>query len=296
MSQSPIYRILLIEDDPEFALLLLHFLQDDSSPEEWYCTHVTDIASAVKAIETGNFNAILLDLNLPDSSGEETFLSVQAHAPETPIIMLTVTEDEALAIRSVRAGAQDYQIKGQVTHHSLRRAIRYAIERQETVAQLQKLAMIDDLTGLYNRRGFFSLAEQHLRLALRDGKSLLLILADINGMKTINDSFGHPEGDLALRTVAGAIRKSFRASDILSRVGGDEFAILAIHAKPGDSQMVTERLEQSLVSANHGNDKYELSLCTGTARFDSDTAFSLKELYALADKNLYENKFQKQER
>src|SRR6267143_4698500 len=107
------------------------------------------------------------------------------------------------------------------------RAIECAVEQSRLDKELRSMALTDELTGLHNRRGFLSLATQQLRLALRNGHGLLLFFVDVDNLKETNDSYGHQEGDSVLVRFADALRETFRDSDVLARLAGDEFAVLA---------------------------------------------------------------------
>jgi diguanylate cyclase (GGDEF)-like protein len=157
--------------------------------------------------------------------------------------------------------------------------------------QLRSFALTDDLTGLYNRRGLLLLGLQHLKLASRTGKSLLLFFVDIDQFKRVNDSLGHLKGDAFLICCADALRNTFRASDILARIGGDEFVILAQEGTENGSEAIFERLESALRSLNDKVDSnHKLSLSVGAARFDPQNPISLGELLALADREMFERK------
>jgi two-component system, cell cycle response regulator len=111
---------------------------------------------------------------------------------------------------------------------------------------LEKLALFDELTGLYNRRGFLDLGGKQLKTAERLGKSVLLVFADLDGLKEINDQLGHLDGDAALKDIADVLRESFRGSDIIARLGGDEFAILAVGSIHEGEKAITSRIEWNL--------------------------------------------------
>ncbi len=111
--------------------------------------------------------------------------------------------------------------------------------------EIQALAISDPLTGLYNRRGFIALAEQQLKLADRTRRGALLFFADLDGMKWINDTLGHEEGDRALVDIASILKETFRLSDIIARIGGDEFAVLVIDTTAVTPEILTARLKDS---------------------------------------------------
>jgi diguanylate cyclase (GGDEF)-like protein len=156
--------------------------------------------------------------------------------------------------------------------------------------ELRYLALTDDLTCLYNRRGFFAAATQHLKLARRNSESLLLLFCDVDNLKKINDNYGHAEGDMALIRIAGALEQTFRSSDILARLGGDEFVVLALESSDQSLQTMLQRLEKSLKNLRGTGCKCELSLSVGEARFDPKHAVTLGELMVQADKAMYERK------
>ncbi|MBI4928022.1 MAG: diguanylate cyclase, partial [Anaerolineae bacterium] len=166
-----------------------------------------------------------------------------------------------------------------------------ALENARLYNEIQKLAIMDELTGLYNRRGFFALAQQNLQLAQRVKKGVLLIFADIDGMKEINDTLGHQTGDQALVDAAGILRVTYRSADIIARVGGDEFAILAVLSTRPDEAALSERLAENLEAFNAANDRpYVLSLSTGMSAWPAGKALELDKLLAEADVRMYANK------
>jgi diguanylate cyclase (GGDEF)-like protein len=156
--------------------------------------------------------------------------------------------------------------------------------------ELRYLALTDDLTCLYNRRGFFASATQQLKLARRNTQNLLLLFCDVDNLKQINDSHGHREGDLALVRTADALEAAFRDSDILARLGGDEFAVLALEASSQDEGAILHRLENALKKASADEHRYELSLSIGVARFDPKQAVPLGDLMEQADRAMYDQK------
>jgi diguanylate cyclase (GGDEF)-like protein len=188
--------------------------------------------------------------------------------------------------KALRSDAADPQALRVAVHPAVWSAVRHVILERE----LRYLALTDDLTCLYNRRGFFAAATQQLKLARRNLQSTLLLFCDVDNLKKINDSYGHREGDLALVRTADALEEAFRDSDILARLAGDEFAVLVLDASNQDEAAILSRLEKALKKSNAGESRYELSLSVGVARFDPQNAVSLGELMELADKDMYEQK------
>jgi diguanylate cyclase (GGDEF)-like protein/PAS domain S-box-containing protein len=168
--------------------------------------------------------------------------------------------------------------------------VRDVTERKLLEEKLNRLSLVDELTGIYNRRGFLTLSEQQLRFAERTKRSVVLLFVDIDDMKGINDTLGHQEGDTALFDIATILRQTFRKSDIIGRIGGDEFAVLAIDTAH-EGRKAVARLREALDSCNSSEARrYKLSLSVGAAHFDPENPASLDELIAVADTLMYEEK------
>jgi diguanylate cyclase (GGDEF)-like protein len=172
----------------------------------------------------------------------------------------------------------------------LMRAVRCAAKQYMLQAELSNLALTDELTGLYNRRGFLVLAERQLKLARRSGRGMLLFMMDVDGLKQTNDSFGHLEGDRALKRTADVLEETFRHSDVVARLGGDEFAVLAIEAAGHSEATIKTRLFECLNSISVEQLRYNISLSVGLARFDPGSRSSIGELMVKADQSMYEQK------
>jgi diguanylate cyclase (GGDEF)-like protein/PAS domain S-box-containing protein len=168
-------------------------------------------------------------------------------------------------------------------------------KRKMLEQKLQAISITDELTGLYNRRGFFILSLQQLKLARRTGKNALLFFADLDKLKWINDTMGHQEGDAALLETARILKDTFRESDIISRMGGDEFAVMAIDINDETAKILLSRL-QTFFNAHNGREtrKYMLSLSVGVAQYDPQNPVSLDVLISRADTLMYEEKRKKQ--
>ncbi len=255
-----------------------------------------ELSSALERLSRGGIDVVLLDLNLPDNEGISTFERAYAFAPDVPIVVLTEVDDEDVALRTVQGGAQDYLVKGRVTGEVVFRSVRYAVERHRLISALRSLSLIDDLTGLYNRRGFADLGEQHLKLARRSGRAVILVYLDVDRLKTINDTLGHHVGDRALMRVADLLRDTFRRSDIVARIGGDEFAVLALEASEESEAELIKRLREKVTELNQwSREPYWLSVSIGTARFDGMGRARLDDLLTEADQAMYQEKRAKRE-
>jgi diguanylate cyclase (GGDEF)-like protein/PAS domain S-box-containing protein len=164
-------------------------------------------------------------------------------------------------------------------------------ERKRAEAAIKSLSLADELTGLYNRRGFHAFCEQHLNTLRRTNNGIVMVYADLDGLKRINDSFGHKEGDRALMKAAELLKETFRSSDVLGRLGGDEFTALAAVDPEGGVEKLMQRLEEKFSNFNALKlVPYEISISVGVARLHPDSAFSVEDLMAQADAAMYDNK------
>jgi two-component system, cell cycle response regulator len=245
---------------------------------------------AADRISAGKADVLLLDLGTEHTHGRALVQAARAAAPDLPVVILSECEDETLAVESLQQGVQDFLSKESLDRGALTRALRYAIERHRLQKTLQSLSLIDELTGLNNRRGFLALAEQHLRVILRKGAALLVYL-DLDDLKAINDTFGHQEGNRALIDATTILRACFRQSDIIARLGGDEFCVLLTDAGKDSEQLVRKRLRQRTDSANNAAPrKFRISFSVGIASVLSASRPSLEELLRIADRQMYEEK------
>jgi diguanylate cyclase (GGDEF)-like protein len=239
-------------------------------------------------------DAVLLDLSLPDESGVATVERVVGGAGGAVVVVMTGAGDEEIGVAAMEAGAQDYLVKGQVDSRLLRRSLRFAMERHSVRQQLEDLSLKDDLTGLNNRRGFLALAEQQIRMARRQRLPFLLLFLDLDELKYINDTFGHSEGNRALRETADVLRGSLRQSDILARFGGDEFGALCVAGGGSDELIVRERLRTVLASVNGKPDRpYPLSFSVGVLTCLPDEEETVEVLLERVDQLMYQEKRQK---
>jgi diguanylate cyclase (GGDEF)-like protein/PAS domain S-box-containing protein len=166
-----------------------------------------------------------------------------------------------------------------------------AIERKRMEEEIRSLSLTDELTGLYNRRGFTLLAEQELKYAHRIKRSMMLIFADVDELKVINDTHGHAQGDLALQEVSALLKKSLREADIIARYGGDEFVALAVDAALESAEILSKRIQEALEARNQETDRtYTLSVSTGMVCLDPETACAMSEMIAKADALMYAQK------
>jgi len=158
-------------------------------------------------------------------------------------------------------------------------------------AELESLSLTDDLTGLYNRRGFRALADHRVRLASRNGDGFSIVFIDLDGLKQINDTFGHHEGNQALAEVGDVLRGCFRASDIVARLGGDEFAIFI--GETGEDE-IAKRMQRGFQNRNSVTSRpYHLSFSAGIVSWKPGEDANVDQLLGRADALMYQEKQRK---
>ena len=286
-------QVLLIEDNPGDTRLIIEAF-NEAGGGQFELTCEDNLADGFRSLSSRHADVILLDLSLPDSFGLETVGKVLEQAPDTPIVVLTGHPDDSLSVTAVQAGAQDYLIKGEMEGNLLVRSLRYAIERNRMSMALKSLSLVDDLTGLYNRRGFMTLAPQQLKTAERLTRKMMLVFADLDHLKQINDTLGHRMGDLALKETASLFRRTFRESDIIARLGGDEFVVLVMDTGGESATTVIDRLMANLAALNERKGlPYRVSLSIGIAHYEPGEPGLIEELLERADSLMYEQKKRK---
>jgi diguanylate cyclase len=281
--------VIVVEDSPDYALLAETMLQDIFG-EELTVHHARLVADAEEHLRTNGADCVLLDLSLPDAVGLQALEQVQAIAPELPIVVLSGSDDEALAVQAVHEGAQDYLVKRIVDAEILGRAIRYAIERKRSELELSFLALHDPLTGLPNRALFEDRLTVALARARRRSTGVAVLFLDLDRFKVINDSLGHQMGDRLLVGVADRLRRLMRPSDTIARFGGDEFLVLCDDIQgEKDAVAIAQRLTEGL-AAPFLLDEHEVFAGASIGIALSDGESTPEDLIRDSDQTMYRAK------
>ena len=277
--------LLLIDDDAS----VLDFIEKGLLTQGYLCQSATSAESALERINETPFDLMITDIVLPGMNGFElTERSKKARPDMLVIIMTGFTEDFSYE-KAIEAGASDF-IKKPFTLKELIIRIRL-VKLQEKIL---KMSVTDELTGLYNRRGFFTLVEQQFKLSIRQKNVLYLLFADLDNLKAINDIYGHEAGDQVLIETAKILRDTFRDSDIIARIGGDEFIVVPVGTTEDGTAIATSRLYQNVALHNAEKKRpYALSISVGIAKYDSNSPCSVDELIRQADKSMYTQKMLK---
>ena len=284
-------RVLLIDDDRMQCLLTkASFAQfrQEKFEVDWADTY----EKGLKKLLSGEYTVCLLDYQLGERDGLELIREAIAAGCHVPIIFLTAEKGENIDIQAMEAGALDYLIKGEINTQALERSLRYALKLGDTMEALRQLATHDALTGLLNRREFDRiLVEEHER-ALRFGRSYAIVTLDLDHFKRVNDKYGHPAGDLVLKTAAQRIAHQLRSVDRVARIGGEEFAIVLTevdHVTAGEvARRIVEMMAHRPVLLADGT-KLTITVSAGSASMPKNASNTIA-LVQIADKALYEAK------
>lgn len=245
----PLGTVLVADDDPDFRRLLVHRAERMGLE----VVEAKDGSVAMEALDEHRFDVLILDLYMPGHTGLEVFHAAQRLDGEIQALVLTGNASVETAVEALRAGAYDYLMKPleslAVFELSLTRALEHRHllrENARLFAEVQRLAVTDPLTGLFNRHKLNEALEAEVDRGNRYQRPLSLIMIDLDDLKSINDRHGHPAGDTVLVEVARRIRGEIRKVDIPTRYGGDEFLVLLPEADRKEAETVAGRIAQGI--------------------------------------------------
>ena len=282
--------VLLVEDDVLDAEMVTHILNRDKL-NRYRLTHVVTLADAMESLEAETFDIVLVDLNLPDASNDEAVSKIAITHAGIPVLVLSGNPDPEFATSVIRAGAQDFIVKGAQSAMELPRAMSFAVERKSTEMRLKHLASYDPLTNLANRQEFCTQLEKACARADRHGTLVALLVLDLDHFKTINDIHGHHAGDDLLCNVAGKLRTGIRTGDTAARLGGDEFAVILEDIPHEKSVMrwARQMLQTLREPICFGNTSHPVSASLGGSLYPTHGR-TVDELMRSADMAMYDIK------
>jgi diguanylate cyclase (GGDEF)-like protein len=268
-------RVLLVESEEKDVLFLRDVLIEIEAGRFWSNwvqienLHAGSWSEASAILANEPIDVILLDLDLVDSQGVETFRRVHSAAERIPLILLIGAGEEAMGTRMIREGAQDFLIKKQVDCAPLAHAIRNAIERHRLMAAARAGAINDALTGLPNPSAFTTFADRDRKLAERLGRRMMILIAEPKHLEELANAFGEQRRDLALVEAADHLRGLAGATDLVARIGDSRFAIATIETENETLESVWSRLHAATEAHRIG---------MGAAIFDPQRPLSLEAL------------------
>jgi diguanylate cyclase (GGDEF)-like protein len=270
-------KVLLIDHDPRDVRLFKEIFKEIKSiplEHQW----VTNLSEGSEKLKNNDFDIVIIDLSLTDSSKLVSFCKLNADTSNAVIIGLANSQDEEYGVKALKMGAQDYLIKDEINRKSIRRSLYYAMQRNKMNEKLRLFSLSDELTGLFNLRGLENLIPNILNIADRTERKSYLFFIDMDNLKVIRDTYGLKERNKAINDTVGILKKTFRKSDIIAKIGGDEFAILTLQPIEGNKKIVF-RLKSSLDTFNVKSEKpYNLSVNVGVAFCPTDNTYSIDNL------------------
>jgi diguanylate cyclase (GGDEF)-like protein len=279
-------KLLIIDDSPDIHELVTLWLADE--PLEFFscATGMEGVAEVARLSP----DLVLLDVDLPDVDGFEVCRRLKADAATAsiPIVFLTGASSTDEKLCGLELGAVDYVTKP-FDPAELRARVRISLRTKALVDMLSRKAMVDGLTGLFNRAYFDQSLAQHLSSVARGGNPFACMLIDIDHFKSINDRFGHPFGDRVLRSVAAELASDCRQQDIVCRYGGEEFVFLTPGQTIKGAQVLAERKRVAIeqIPFSHEGRPVQVTCSIGVS---DTTAGPPHEVVASADACLYQAK------
>jgi two-component system cell cycle response regulator len=282
--KSSNYKVLVADDEESMRKLIMTLLSKNGHQ----CIAASNGLEALEKIKENKFDAVVTDIVMPEMDGLTLTRELSKHDQSLAVMVMTGHGDEYSAEAAITLGAREFINKPfSITEFLIR--FHKMMDDHRGEEALLALSLTDELTGLHNRRRFFVVAEQCLKVAIRMKKRPLLLFIDLDDLKWINDHYGHNEGDQALIGLANILKKTFRESDIIARIGGDEFVVL-IEPTDGNSETMITRLHENVKEYNAKRFQHILSISLGTAYFDPEHPISIDELLAEADALMYAQK------
>lgn len=286
-------QLLLVESNPEDEQLICEALIEIDEGSHWRLwhscelVHVEALSDALACLGCATFDALLVDLELPDGDSLlDSFHRLHAAARDAAIVVLIDERDEDLASRLLREGAQDVLLKSRLECEPLARSLRYAVERQRRASALESISVFDELTGLCNARGFSIFAEHDMQLARRTGSPFALALLDVSGFPAHPGLKHRDDRDLLIIRASELLRTIFGESAVVGRLGDCRFGVFTIESSETGIERLANAFEAELCAMWGHHPRFPLSIRTGSSTFSPDRGDDLDELLQQAQQRL----------
>lgn len=284
-------NILIVDDEKSNLDILLGVFESINKDDKYNIIATRNGKKALEIVKKRKIDLILLDIMMPDLDGYEicTILKSNEKTKHIPILFITANTDDDSITKAYSLGAADYVMKPFRSVELIAR-VELNLKFQRSMNQLKYYAYYDPLTGIYNRRKFFNLAEEKFQ---NEKEKLFAVMIDIDNFKSINDKYGHGTGDIVIKMVATTIKESLEEKDMFfGRLGGEEFAIISAQHSQNEMERVVEIIRQEIesISIEVGSDtSIKVTISSGIAQYDF-TMPSIDHLLNRADEALYEAK------
>ena len=288
-------RFLVVEDDAAYSRYLEAMI-GRCNPKNGGVDIVDNATDAVEALRNENYDICFLDFFLKNSTtGMDVLHAVHGATMQTAFVFITVHDSKEAAYQALTLGAMDYLVKARFDEFDMAKSISFSLFRKYREIALQAEALKDSLTGLGNKALFDEQLKQSLQRASREGNRLGVLMIDLDQFKPVNDQYGHQVGDELLRQVATRIVGETRSSDILARIGGDEFAAVLVKVNsPSDVTKIRDKMAHSIGYSAYKIDDMTIQVgaSVGAAVFPDDGT-NVSDLLRAADMRMYDAKQQK---
>lgn len=282
-------HVLLVEDN-EFDSMVIQKVLNNHESVLFVVTHVTTLQEAQYHCVTNNYDVILLDLSLPDCFGIETFKKLSFFSLDKPVIIMSGIDDEDLTVQTIKEGAQDFIIKGMIDKALFPQYILFAIERNRHLRESANPYLIDDLTGLYNERGFTFLAQQLLKIASRTNIQFHFFYIELSNLDFITEHFNYDEVHFAMTKSTQLIKKTFHELDLIARTKTNKFSILALHEDGLSSNEISDRFHREVESFNQSFDGgFTLEFHVGLVEYDPAQFATFESIFKKSETKVKQN-------
>lgn len=300
------YPRVLVVDDDIFVREMIGEILEDSGFKVTQAEHGREALEIFTASTHDHIDLIVSDINMPEMNGLELVDSIRATDKDTPIIILTVNSEIDTAVKAIRKGADDYILKGSAIGDTLPLSVAKVLEfydlkiqNRELIldlsrknSELERLAFLDGLTGISNRRYYDATLDSEWQSALKKHQYISMIMTDIDKFKELNDTLGHQYGDLCIQGVAKTLSSVLRSADaVLARYGGDEFIAVLPNTDPDTAGRIAEkmrsRVEQLVVIDPESGSSKPITMSFGVYGLIPEVSSDPEELFEGADKALY---------
>ncbi len=289
-------HLLVIEDQGSDYDRITEMLKHQ---QRFQISRARDFDDALRALEQHTYDIIILDYLLPSGNGLDLLDKLNERELETPVIFSTGHGDEMIAAKALQAGAYDYLPKSRMNRDTLLRRVAHCLEKhrlknevRQTMKKMADMSVLDELTGLHNRRYMNELLDREFSRAQRYGNDLSCLLIDVDFFKQINDSFGHIFGDFVLKQFSACLKRNVRESDFCFRYGGEEFLVLLPNTDIEGAGNTAEKLRSFVEDQAFAYEDFSarITISIGGVSLKRHRPKAIKDMLAFADKALYRAK------